>query len=130
MARGKARRMVMSESPKWRSGRDAERIVDLQERGRGGKSPRSFGNEEGEAAERDGDVVVPASETAALEVIQSQFALEVLVHTLGTPALLEKVHELYEGHALVGGKVEVAGLVVIVAPFTKEPHASAATRFP
>lgn len=42
----------------------------------GGKSPRSFSNEEGEAAERDGDVVVPAPETAALEMIQSEFALE------------------------------------------------------
>ena len=121
--------MVMKESPKWRSGRDAERIVDLRERSRGGKSPRSFSNEEGEAAERDGDVVVPASETAALEVIQSEFALEILVHALGTPALLDQLHELHEGHALVGGEVEVDGLVFIVAPFTNEPHPIAATRF-
>src|SRR5262245_33718434 len=105
--RAKARRIVMSESWKWRSGRDAERIVVFRADGRGGKSPRSLGGEEGEAAEGDGDVVVPAAEAAAFEVVEAELALEVLVDALGAPSFLEEVDELHEGHALVGGEVEV-----------------------
>src|ERR1700760_760388 len=121
--------MVMKESTKWRSGRDAERIVALRDGRPGGESPRSFCNEEGEAAECDGDVVMPAAEPAALEVIESELAFEILVHALGAPALLDQVHELDERHALVGGEMEVERLVFIVAPLTNQPPAIAATRF-
>ena len=72
-----------------------------------GESPRSFGDEEGEAAEGDGDVVMPAWEAAALIVIEAEFAFQVLVHAFGAPALLEAMDELDEGHPLVGREVEV-----------------------
>src|ERR1044071_1526868 len=59
MAQAKARRIVTRESWKWRSGRDADRIVGfLSESGaRGGKMPFSPPSEQGEASERAGDMV-------------------------------------------------------------------------
>ena len=65
-----ASRAVAKESTKCRSGRD----VNLTGRGlpslRGGKMPHTFGDNERVAAEDDGDVVVPAREGAAFEVVE------------------------------------------------------------
>src|SRR5262245_51926320 len=92
----------------------------------GGKSPRSLGGEEGEAAEGDRDVVVPAAEAAAFEMVETELAFEVLVDTLGAPSLFEQVDQLDEGHAPVGREVKVARRVVVVAPLADEPYAIAA----
>ena len=119
---------MISESWKWRSGREADRTGVLRAESRGGKGPRSLGGEEGEAAERDGDVVVPAAEAAAFEVIEAELAFEVLVDPLGAPPFFQEVHELDEGHALVRGEVEVERRVVVVAPLADEPDAIAAAR--
>jgi hypothetical protein len=61
-----ARRAVMKESAKWRSGRNRERTVSTSPGGRGGKSADALGDNEGVAAEDDRDVVVPGWEGAAL----------------------------------------------------------------
>jgi len=52
----------MKESAKWRSGRDLERVVAILPSSRGGKSADSLGDDEGVAAEDDGDVMVPTHE--------------------------------------------------------------------
>ena len=57
-----SRRAVMNESSKCRSGRDAERMRRTFPSFRGGKMLHAFGNNEGEAAERDRHMVVPPEE--------------------------------------------------------------------
>ena len=94
-----ARRTVMNESAKWRSGRDRERTVATRPGGRGGKSADAFSDHEGVAAEDDGDVVMPAWEGPPLEVVEPELALEVLVHPLGAPAFLEEADDLLLAHA-------------------------------
>ncbi len=51
---------VMKESAKWRSGREAERVVSHRPSGRGGETPHTFGDDERVAAESDRDVMMPA----------------------------------------------------------------------
>jgi hypothetical protein len=89
-----ARRTVMKESEKWRSGRDSVRTSWTSPSTREGKNAMAFGHHESEAAEGDGHVVVPAREAAALVVVDAEFALEVLVH--GAPALHRDANELGE----------------------------------
>src|SRR5262245_47275055 len=60
IVRAMASRIVANESSKWRSGRAVERVVFFLPSGRGGKMPRTFGNDERVAAEDDGDMVMPA----------------------------------------------------------------------
>jgi hypothetical protein len=62
----------------------------LREDGRGGKTPRAFGGDEGEASECDRDVVVPAWVAAALEVVEAELALEVLIDPFDRPASLRR----------------------------------------
>jgi len=69
----------MNESAKWRSGRDSERVVSCVPSGRGGKTPREFGGDEGVAGENYGNVMVPAWPAPSFEVVEAQFAFEVLV---------------------------------------------------
>lgn len=97
----------MMESAKCRSGRASDRVVATRPPGRGGKSSRPFGHEEGIAGEDAADVVLPADVRAPLEVVQSQLALEVLVHALGAPALLDASDELFSGHRLREGREDV-----------------------
>src|SRR4051812_47396743 len=89
----------MKESAKWRSGRDADRVGTSFPSGRGGKTPHPFRNDERVAAQDDGDVVMPAREGAALEVVQSELALELFVRALGAPAFLDGAHDLLLRHA-------------------------------
>ncbi|HWU89015.1 MAG TPA: hypothetical protein VN253_17235 [Kofleriaceae bacterium] len=86
-----------------------------------GKSPRSFGDEEGEVAKGDGDVVRPALEAALLVVIEAEFALEVLVDSFGAPVFLEELNQLDERHPLVGREMEVLRSRFTVAPLADEP---------
>src|SRR5687768_13417923 len=73
-------------------------------------------------------MVVPAAEASALEVVETELTLEVLIEALGAPPFLDQVDELDEGHPLVRGEVEVTRLVLVVAPFANQPHAIATTR--
>ena len=79
----------MKESAKWRSGRDRERTVVTRPGGRGGKSADALSDHEGVAAQDDGNVMMPAREGPTFEMIEPELALEVLVHALSSPALLE-----------------------------------------
>src|SRR5438552_12374042 len=88
-----ARRTVMNESAKWRSGRDALRTVFSRFSGRGGETPRLFGDDEGVAGERDRDMVLPAEEAATFEVVEAEFSLHVFVDPFGTPALLDDAYD-------------------------------------
>src|ERR1019366_9893528 len=83
-ARAMASRMVVKESAKWRSGRERVRTSGTSPSGRGGKMPHSLSDDEGVAAECDRDVMMPAGETASLEVVESQLAFHFLVDALGT----------------------------------------------
>ena len=89
----------MNESAKWRSGRPRLRTVSICFSGRGGKSPDAVGDDEGEADQRNGDVVVPSTEATPLEMIEAKLALEVFVHPLSSPALLDDAYGLLAGEA-------------------------------
>jgi hypothetical protein len=79
---------VTKESAKCLSGRDADRSVMTVPGDRGGKEARRLGDREGVAAHDDGDVMTPSRKVASFEVVQSEFALEVLVHPFGAPNAL------------------------------------------
>src|SRR6201996_2951390 len=116
------RRMVARESTKCLSGRARERTGFIRPSGRGGKSSGTFGHEEGVRTEDGGDVVMPAGEAAPLEVIEPQFALELLVDLLGAVALLEEAYDLLLRHPSGERGEEVAGgLVLADGPLDQEP---------
>jgi len=89
----------MNESAKWRSGLDLVRTSLTSPSGRGGKSEDPLGGDEGVAAQRYRDVVVPAREAASFEVVEAQLALEVFVGALGPIPLLDEADHL--GVALI-----------------------------
>ena len=86
MMRAKARRAVMNDSRKWRSGLARDRVVVFLWSAPRGKTPDALRDDEGEAGQGDGDVVMPATEGAPLEVVEAEFALEILVDPLGPVA--------------------------------------------
>src|SRR3989442_7870429 len=88
----------MKESSKWRSGRDVDRVVSICAFGRGRKSADAFSDHEGVTAEDDRDVVVPALKRAAFEVVEPELALEIFVHSLGAPALLDDSNDFFFRH--------------------------------
>ena len=89
-----ARRAVMKESWKCRSGRAWLRTNWTGASSRGGKSAGALRDDEGETGERDGHVMVPAAETTAFEVVEPQLAFQVFVCTLGTPTLFDDTYSL------------------------------------
>src|SRR5262245_47593612 len=94
MHRAIAMRVVSNECVQWRSGRQDVRSGMNKPRSGGGKMPHTFGNDERVAAEGNGDVMVPAAEAAAFEVIEAEFFLEFLVGAFGAVALLQQANEL------------------------------------
>src|SRR5580704_2419463 len=93
-----ASRMVGKESAKCRSGRDGLRAMGTGPSRRGGGMPHALSDDEGVAADDDGDVVVPADPATSFEVVESQLGLHLLVGLLGSPALLEDPDDLLAGH--------------------------------
>ena len=88
----------------------------------GGGKAVALGHRESVAAEDDGYVVMPARVAAALEVVEAEFALEVFVGALGTPALHGEANEFFEGRVVgQGGEEEIGGVRITVAPLDKEP---------
>src|SRR5262245_21296523 len=68
-------------------------------------------------------MVVPADEGAALEVVQAELALELLVHALSLPAVLNDPNDLLSGHpARETGEEEFRRLVLTLWPFEYQPH--------
>src|SRR5258706_15911947 len=113
----------MNESLKWRSGRDLERTVSTHPCGRGGKSADAFSDHESIAAEDDGDVVVPARERAAFEVVEAELALEIFVHAFGAPALFEQANDFFFAHATwQRRKQELTRLLLVFGPLGDEPE--------
>jgi hypothetical protein len=84
----------MNESTKWRSGRPRLRTVSICFSGRGGKRPDALGDDEGEAGQGNGDVVVPSAEATPLEMIEAELALEVLVYPFCSPTLFDDANGL------------------------------------
>ena len=85
--------------------------------------PRTLSGQESVAAKDDGDVVMPSWEAAALEVVQAQLALEVLVGAFGAPALLEDPDDLLSTHASwQRGEREFRRLLFTVEPLGNEPE--------
>src|SRR5215470_2204372 len=93
-----ASRMVANESAKCRSGRELVRISSTVPSGRGGETPHTLRDDEGVAANGDGNVVMPAGEASPLEVVEPELALHLFVDALGAVALLEQTHELLFAH--------------------------------
>ena len=95
MSRAKARRAVMKDSRKWRSGLALDRVVVFLRSASGGKAPNSFGDNEGEARQSDGHMVMPATKCAPLEMVKAKFALEILVDPLGAVTFLHQADQLF-----------------------------------
>src|SRR5580658_6282187 len=117
-----ASRAVMKESSKWRSCRALERVTRTGPSSRGGEMPQAFAEDEGIAAEDDGDVVMPAAEGTAFVVIQSKLALEILIHALGAPAFLGDPDELLAARRFAHPRERVVrrGLLAL-GPLDQEP---------
>src|SRR5438552_18704105 len=115
-------RAVTNESGKWRSGREAVRTGRTLPSGRGGKTPHAFAEDECVAAQDTRDVVVPAGIAASFVVVQSQFALEILVEPFGAVALLDDAHKALAGGLAGQRREEVIGRLQLVArPLDQKP---------
>jgi hypothetical protein len=53
----------------------------------------TFGDDEREAAEDDGDVMMPSSERTSLEVIETKLAFQLFINALRAPTLLGDAHD-------------------------------------
>nr|WP_157758912.1 hypothetical protein [Cystobacter fuscus] len=85
--------------------------------------PHAFGDDERVAAKGDGDVVVPTREAAALVVVEPELSLQILVDTLGSPALHDEANELLLCHAARHGDKEVVGWIgLFLAPLDEQPE--------
>src|SRR5882724_9396681 len=119
----------MNESAKWRSGRDSDRVVWCLPSGRGGKTPREFGGDEGVAGEDYRDVMVPAWPAPSLEVVEAEFAFEVLVGPLGAIALFDCTNECAaRDRSGQARQVELCRRLFTVRPFDDEPKGFSLTR--
>src|SRR5512138_457732 len=66
--------------------------------------------------------MVPPQERASLEVIETEFVLEVLVHPLCSPAFLDDPHVLFVAHATRHRReIELDRLVAVERPLDNEP---------
>src|SRR5580658_8484961 len=84
--------------------------------------PQPFAEDERVAAQDYGDVVVPATEGATLEVIESELALEVFVYALGAPSFLRDSDELLAArHLFQPCERVVCRRLLAVGPLDEEP---------
>lgn len=60
--------------------------------------PQAFAHDERVAAKDDGDVMMPAWEGAAFEVIKAEFAFQLFVRALRAPTFLDDAYDLFLGH--------------------------------
>ena len=121
----------MRESWKWRSGRERERVGVRRPLSGGGKTPSTLGDEESVASESYRDVVMPALVATALEVVEAEFAFEVLIDALGTPALFDEPDERFTaGTPRQGGEMKMLGGGLPISPFAYQPQRFSFIRFP
>src|SRR2546421_12379974 len=107
----------MKESGKWRSGRERLRVGSSLPSVRGGKTPHAFSDNEREAAEHDGDVVVPAGEAPPFVVVESELAFQVFVDALGAIAFFDETDQLlFVGSARQRRQGVVGGLALVLGP--------------
>src|SRR5580692_6888628 len=132
-----AMRKVMIESAKCRSGRAFDLVVATRSSSLGGKSSCALSDEKCVAGEDTADVVLPAGVGAALERIEAQLALEVLVRALRAPALLDSSNKLLVRRRLRQSRQDVmrdgvAALLLVdeqpLAPTVPPPHAGSVMR--
>ena len=84
--------------------------------------PQPFAEHERVAAQDDGDVVIPPAIRPPFVVIEPELALEVLVDTLGAPALLGDAHELLAARLSVHSRERVVRRSdFAVRPFDEQP---------
>ena len=85
--------------------------------------PHTLRDDEGVAADRDGNVVMPTGETSPLEVVEPELALHLLVDALSAVALLEEAHKLLLAHlATQRGEREVRRFSFTVGPLDEEQY--------
>ena len=72
--------------------------------------PHAFSDDERVAAKGDGDVVVPTRKATALVVVEPELSLQILVDTLGSPALHDEADELLFCHAALHGDEDIHGV--------------------
>src|SRR5580692_4484040 len=88
--------------------------------------PQPLAEHERVAAEYNGDVVVPAAKGTAFVVVEPKLALQVFVHSLGTPALLRDPHELLSAWRLAQTrKCVVRRCLLRFGPLDQEPVGAA-----
>src|SRR5207247_3239460 len=68
-------------------------------------------------------VMMPSRKASSFEMVEPELALEVFVHALGSPTLLDEVHEvLHRKIVRQGGEMELGGLGLVVAPLHQQPY--------
>ena len=83
----------------------------------------TFGNDEREAAEDDGDVVIPSGVRTPLEVIETQLAFYLFIHALRAPTLLGDAHDLLLAQPTRQRREgELCRLVFAFGPLHHEPY--------
>jgi len=106
MTRATASRAVIKESGKCRSGRERLRVAASWPSIRGGKTPHAFSDDEREAAEYDGNVVVPAWEAPSLVVVEHKDAIDSFIDRYGAAGL----SDVARAFNAIGAKLIAAGL--------------------
>ena len=82
-----------------------------------------FGDDEREAAEHDGNVMIPAGPATSLIVVEAEFAFQVFVRTLCSITLFEPSDEPASTDAIGQvGQVELARRGLPVEPLDDEPE--------
>ena len=90
----------------------------------------TFGDDEREAAEDDGDVVMPPSVRAPLEMVEPKLAFQLLIDTLRAPTLLGHAHDLLLAQATRQRREDELGrLVLAFGPLYHEPYGLMRGRF-
>ena len=96
-------RTLMNESAKCRSGRVFDRTRATGISGRGGERPSEDGQDEGVADEDNTYMVLPPWIRSAFEVVETEFALHVLIGPFCSPALLCQANQFVQRRTLWQG---------------------------
>src|SRR6266702_7692273 len=131
MTRATASRAVIKESGKCRSGRERLRVATSRPSIRGGKTPHAFSDDEREAAEHDGDVVMPAGKAPSFVMVEAELAFQVLVDALRAIAFFHQANQFLLAYSRRQRRKRVLGrLALVVRPFDEEPQVFAVGGIP
>ena len=85
--------------------------------------PHTLGDNEGVAADGDGDVMMPAREASPLEVVEAKLPLHLLVDLLGAIAFLEETDDLLLAHRTTQRRErELGRRLLSFGPLDNEPE--------